>query len=197
MTKTQAFAFACCLLVSRAAFAQSGTPGSDTSKPPPLTLASHPFQVGVDFTFASVSDGSQMETLGRERQIKVAYANLSFGTDVGEHFSFFVTINPANDEAVPKPYIPSADDRRTYFFPNQPQGRGVASNPNGIKDVDDYKYSQFDPIIQQGLLRFGYLDIHTTDRKMGIVLGRNYVPQGLSLDELVWFTAKDLTHIQR
>jgi len=106
-------------------------------------------------------------------------------------------INPANDEAVPKPYIPSADDRRTYFFPNQPQGRGVASNPNGIKDVDDYKYSQLDPIIQQGALRLGYLDIHTSDRKLGMVLGRSYVVQGLSLSDIVWFTAKDLTHIQR
>ena len=184
-----------CLLLATPAFAQSGPPDSPNSTP--LTLGSHTFQLGVDFVFAAVTDGSQQETLGRERQIKVAYANLSFGTDVGEHFSFFVMINPANDEAVPDPYIPSAADRRTYFFPNQPEGRGVASNPNGIKNVDDYKYSQFDPIIQQGALRIGYLDIHTTDRKMGMVLGRNYVPQGLSLGDIVWFTAKDLTHIQR
>jgi hypothetical protein len=190
-----ALALACCLLAAIPAFAQTGTP--DASNPPPLTLASHPFQLGVDFVFAAVSDGSQQETLGRERQIKVPYANLSFGTEVGEHFSFFVMINPANDEAVPKPYIPSAADRRTYFFPNQPQGRGVASNPNGIKDVDDYKYSQLDPIIQQGALRLGYLDIHTSDRKLGMVLGRSYVVQGLSLGDIVWFTAKDLTHIQR
>jgi hypothetical protein len=195
--KKSALVLLACLLSTHSAAAQSGTPDPDTAKPAPLTFASHTFRLGVDFTFASVSDGSQQETLGRERQIKVAYANLSFGTDVGEHFSFFVMINPANDEAVPNPYIPSASDRRTFFFPNQPEGRGVASNPNGIKNVDDYKYSQFDPIIQQGVLRLGYLDIHTTDRKMGIVLGRNYVPQGLSLDELVWFTAKDLTHIQR
>ena len=190
-----ALALTCCLLCASAAFAQS--PDPDTPKPPPLTLGSHTFQLGLDFTFASVSDGSLQETLGRERQIKVAYANLSFGTDVGEHFSFLVMINPANDEAVPDPYIPTDTDRRTFFFPNQPDGRGVASNPNGIKNIDDYKYSQFDPIIQQGALRLGYLDIHTTDRRMGMVLGRNYVPQGLSLGEIVWFTAKDLTHIQR
>lgn len=189
-------ALACCLLFARAAFAQSGAPDRDAAKPP-LALGSHTFQLGVDFVFASVHDGSQQETLGRERQIKVAYVNLSFGTDVGEHLSFFMTINPVNDEAVPKPYIQSARDRRTFFFPNQPEGRGVSSNPNGIKDVDDYKYSQFDPIIQQGALRIGYLDIHTTGRTMGMVVGRNYVPQGLSLGDIVWFTAKDLTHIQR
>jgi hypothetical protein len=73
----------------------------------------------------------------------------------------------------------------------------VASDPNGLMDVDDYKYSQLDPIIQQGALRLGYLDIHTADRKLGMVIGRSYVVQGLALDEIVWFTAKDLTHIQR
>lgn len=190
-----ALVLSCCLLVASSAFAQTGTP--DASNPPPLTIGAHTFHVGVDFAFAAVTDRSQQETLGRERQIKVPYANLSLSADVGEHFSFFVMINPANDEAVPKPYIPSPDDRRTFFFPNQPEGRGVASDPNGIKDVDDYKYSQLDPIIQQGALRLGYLDIHTTDRRFGMVLGRNYVAQGFSLADVVWFTAKDLTHIQR
>ena len=32
---------------------------------------------------------------------------------------------------------------------------------------------------------------------LGATIGRTYVPQGLALDELTWFTAKDLTHIQR
>lgn len=172
-------------------------PATPPDKPVTLTIGGTEVRFGVDFVFAGIHDDSQFPTIGRERQIKAAYANLSLGTDVGTRYSFLVVINPADDGIVPKPYIPAPDDRRTYFFPNQPEGRGVSSDPDGIKDVDDYKYSGFDPIIQQGMLRVAYLDIHTDGRMFGATVGRTYVPQGLALDELTWFTAKDLTHIQR
>ena len=54
----------------------------------------------------------------------------------------------------------------------------------GIKDVDDYKYSGFDPIIQQGSLRVAYVDAHTPGRSLGAIIGRQYVPQGLGLEAL-------------
>lgn len=172
-------------------------PAAPQDKATTLTIGGQELRFGLDFVFAGVHDESQRPTIGRERQIKAAYVNLSLGMDVGKRYSFLVVANPAGDEIVPKPYIPSPGDRRTYFFPNQPEGRGVASDPDGIKDVDDYKYSGFDPIIQQGVLRAAYLDIHTDGRMFGAIVGRSYVPQGLGLDELTWFTAKDLTHIQR
>jgi len=166
-------------------------------EPMTFTVGNKTLRFDVDFVFAGVYDDSQRPTLGRERQIKAAFVNLGLAMDVSERFSLRVVVNPADDEVVPKPYIPSPDDRRTYFFPNQPEGRGVASNPDGMKDVDDYKYSGFDPIIQQGILREAWLDLHTSGRMFGATIGRSYVPQGLALSELTWFTAKDLTHIQR
>ena len=183
------------LLWSTRLFAQS--PAPSPAKPLTLTIGGREVTLGVDFVFAGVHDDSQFPTIGRERQIKAAYANLAMRMDATERYSFVVVINPASDAVVPRPYIPSVGDRRNYFFPNQPEGRGVASDPDGIKDVDDYKYSGFDPIIQQGMLRIGYLDIHTPGRTLGAIVGRNYVPQGFGLHELTWFTAKDMTHIQR
>jgi hypothetical protein len=47
------------------------------------------------------------------------------------------------------------------------------------------------------MLRVGWVDLHTRSRRFGARGGRFYVNQGLGLGELVWFTAKDLTHIQR
>ena len=178
-------------------FGQAAPPAAPPDQPIKVTVGGRELQFGVDFVFAGVHDDSQFPTIGRERQIKSAYVNLSLGLDVNEHYSLLVVINPADDANPPRPYTPSPSDRRNYFFPNQPEGRGVSSDPDGIKDVDDYKYSGFDPIIQQGMLRVASLDIHTPGRLLGAVLGRSYVPQGLALDELTWFTAKDLTHIQR
>jgi hypothetical protein len=171
------------------------SPGNDTGLT--VDIGDHKLKLGVDFSFAAVDDRSQMDTLGRERQIKPAFVNLSAGVDLDQHFSLFLVINPVQDSVVPKPYGPSLADRRIYFFPNQTMGNGVSSDPNGIKDIDDYKYSGFDPIIQQGALRFAYLDVHTGTQKLGMLIGRFLVPQGWGLDEPVWFTAKDMTHIQR
>jgi hypothetical protein len=177
-------------------FAQAPpSPGGDNGLT--VDVGDRKLKLGVDFSFAAVDDRSLMDTLGRERQIKPAFLNLSAAIDLDKHFSFFAVINPVEDGVVPKPYGPSPADRRTYFFPNQVMGEGVTSDPNGIKDIDDYKYSGFDPIIQQGALRFAYLDVHNATRKLGMLIGRFLVPQGWGLDEPVWFTAKDMTHIQR
>ena len=195
MSISKVAVIAACLCSAAPVFAQAPAGSSDEGMT--LTVGERKLKLGIDFSFAGVLDNSLIETLGRERQIKVAFANLSAGMDVDDHMSFLIVLNPAEDGIVPKPYIPSPGDRRTYFFPNEPDGRGVSSDPNGIKDVDDYKYSGFDPIIQQGALRFANLDLHNQKKTYGAIIGRLLVPQGWGLDEPLWFTAKDMTHIQR
>ncbi len=166
-----------------------------------FVFANGRLRFGIDLSFGLVHDATLIETMGRERQIKPAFINLSVAGTVNDHLSFTVVINPVDDGVVPRPYVPGANDRRTYFFPNQPEGRGVVSDPEGLYKVDDYKHSGFDPILQQGLLRVGYLDIHSkagsTGRRFGALVGRAYVPQGFGVDEVSWYSAKDLTHIQR
>ena len=162
-----------------------------------VDIGDRKLKVGVDFSFAGVVDKSLMDTRGGERQIKPAFLNLSATMDLDKHFAFLVVVNPVEDPVLPRPYNQVPTDRRTFFFPNQVMGEGATSDPNGVKAVDDYKYSGFDPIIQQGALRFAYLDVHNATRKLGMLVGRFLVPQGWGLDEPVWFTAKDMTHIQR
>jgi hypothetical protein len=170
-------------------------------QPPSVTIGGRQITLGIDFSFAGVYDQALRESMGRERQIKPAFLNLSVGGSVNDHLSYLVVVNPAPDGPVPRPYVPGPNDPRTYFFPNQPEGRGVSSDPEGLYKVDDYKFSAFDPIVQEGMLRVGYIDVHSTApagaRRFGMLLGRAYVPQGFGLDEVTWYTAKDLTHIQR
>jgi hypothetical protein len=189
-------AFALWAAGSLPVFAQTpASPGDDNGLT--VDIGDRKLKLGVDFSFAAVRDDSQLQTRGGERQIKPAFLNLSAGIDLDKHFSLLVVVNPVEDAVLPKPYNQLPTDRRTYFFPNQVMGEGASSDPNGLKDVDDYKYSGFDPIIQQGALRVGYVDVHNGARKLGVLLGRFIVPQGWGLDDQVWFTAKDMTHIQR
>ena len=108
-------------------------------------------------------------------------------------------INPVNAGVRPKPYLPSADDRRRYFFPNQPDApgsRGVASVAEGLYNVDDYKTMGLDPILQAGPSAWdtsmSTANPGATDFRPAAI----YVPQGLGLDGISWFTEKDLVHIQ-
>lgn len=176
-------------------------PTTSAQDEPSLSIGSYRVRFGIDFNFAMVYDQTLMETMGREQQIKPAFINVSMTGSVNDHLSYTLVINPVEDGPVPRPYIPSPTDRRTYFFPNQPEGRGVSSDPEGLYKVDDYKFSSFDPIIDEGILRVGYVDIHTNAergaRQFGAIVGRSYVPQGFGVDDLTWYTAKDLTHIQR
>ncbi len=174
---------------------QSSPPAAERERSR-FTLGTPYVRFGADMVVARVSDRALKAAMGREHQTKPAYAILSFAGDIDPRISYRVELNPADDAIVPRPYVPSPDDRRTYFFPNQPEGRGVVSDPSGLYKVDTYKHPGLDPVIQQGLLRVGYFDLHDSGRKYGIRVGRFYVPKGLGLDEATWFTAKDLTHIQ-
>ena len=170
-------------------------------QPLSVTIGGRPVTFGIDFSFAGVYDRALWESMGRERQIKPAFLNLSVVGSVNDCLSYVVVINPVQDGPVPRPYVPGPNDPRSYFFPNQPDGLGVSSDPEGLYKVDDYKFSAFNPIIQEGMLRVGYIDLHSRahagERRFGVLLGRAYVPQGFGLDDVTWYTAKDLTHIQR
>jgi hypothetical protein len=179
---------------------QPAAPAPAAKDTPWLSWGGQRIHFGLDLSLASVQDESLRAAMGRERQTKLAFAIFSAYGDLGDHLSYRIDINPADDGVVPKPYVPSPDERRTYFFPNQPDdsgGRGVSSDPEGLYKVDDYKHPGLDPIIQQGMLRTGWMDVHTTSRRFGLRAGRFYVSQGLGVGDVVWFTAKDLTHIQR
>jgi hypothetical protein len=180
----------------------AGEPASDAqAESPSITLGNQRIHFGIDLSFGLVHDDTLIESMGRERQIKPAFINLMMAGKVNDHLSYVVVINPADDGVVPRPYVPGPNDRRIYFFPNQPEGRGVVSDPEGLYKVDDYKYAGFDPILQHGILRVGYLDIHSaagpSRRQFGVLVGRAYVRQGYGMDDVTWYTAKDLTHIQR
>ena len=166
-------------------------------EPTVITLGDHKTYLGIDLSFAGILDQSQQASLGRERQIKLAFANVSLFGDANDYLSFRVVFNPAGNQITPKPYSPSGVEAGTYFFPNQPEGHGAVSDPAGLYSVDDYKNPGFDPVLQQDVLRVAYVALHTRSRRAGVIVGRDYVPQGLRLDDSPWFTAKDLTHIQR
>jgi hypothetical protein len=189
-----------CTALPAAAQDQPAAPAPAATDTPSLTWGGKRIYFGLDLSLASVQDESLRASMGREHQIKLAFATFSAYGDLGDHLSYRIDINPADDGVVPKPYVPGPEDRRTYFFPNQPDdpdGRGVSSDPEGLYKVDDYKHPGLDPIIQQGLLRAAWVDAHTASKRFGLRAGRIYLSQGFGLGDVVWFTAKDLTHIQR
>jgi len=175
------------------------TPSPAEIKAPYFTWGGRRTYVGLDFRFVSYVDEAMRGAMGRERQMRPAAAILSLYGDFHDHLGYRVEINPVNAGIRPKPYVPSPEDRRRYFFPNQPDApgsRGVASVAEGLYNVDDYKTMGLDPILQAGPFRVGYVDVHVKSRRYGVQAGRIYVPQGLGLDGVTWFTEKDLVHIQ-
>lgn len=153
----------------------------------------------ADFTFAAVLDESLSGALGRERQIKPVAAIVAMNARLSKNVSLHLQTNPVRDDRTPRPYVPHESDRRTFFFPNQPDAvgsRGVSSDPEGLYKVDAYKHTGLDPLIQVYMMRAGYADVHTASGAAGLRVGRFQVRQGLQLEELTWFTAKDLTTVQ-
>jgi hypothetical protein len=186
------------LLVALIAFGMAGLAAAQTATDPSdgWLLADDRLAFEADFTIAGVHDEAQRAAMGRERQVRVAYAILALRMAVSPRVTFRIEANPAQSDRVPVPYIPGPDDRRTYFFPNQPEGRGVTSDPAGLYKVDYYKHPGLDPIIQQETLRAAYIDLHTSSGTVGLRFGRFILRRGLGVSDVTWFTAKDLTHIQ-
>ncbi len=175
------------------------SPTSSDDKAPYFSWGGRRTYLGLDFRFVSYVDEAMRGSMGRERQMRPAAAIVSLYGDFNDRISYRVEINPVEAGVIPKPYVPSPEDRRTYFFPNQPDSpgnRGVASVAEGLYNVDDFKTMGLDPILQAGPFRVGYIDVHNSSRRYGVRVGRIYVPQGLGLDGVTWFTTKDLVHIQ-
>lgn len=170
-----------------------------TDERPFFTLGNRKVFFGLDFAFVSYKDWAQDASMGRERQMTPSRLVLSVYGDVNPHVSYRAEFNPLDSSMAPRPYVPSPDDRRTYFFPNQPDepgNRGVVSTPEGLFNVDSYKTMGMDPIHHLNGLRIGYVDVHSRSRRFGAQIGRVYVPQGLGLEHTTWFSSKDLTHMQ-
>ena len=164
--------------------------GSAAGEEPPKKV-----EVGVDFAFANVNDNSLRWSMGRERQMKIAYAIVALSGELSPHVSYRAEFNGANESVKPEPFTPS--DKTPFFFPNRADpAYGVSSRPEGQFKVDDYKNTGWDPYIQEAHLRRAFVDVHTTGRSLGLMAGRFYVPLGLPIEEARWFTVKDLTHIQ-
>lgn len=150
----------------------------------------------VDFLFGNVNDNCFRYSFGRERVSKVGYAVLGASADLSPHLSYRLELNGVNDSAKPEPFTPT--EKTPFFYPNLADSDyGVVSKPEGRFNVDDYYYAGWDPYIQEHSLRRAYVDIHDAKRNIGLVVGRFFPRIGLPLDRLRWFTAKDLTHIER
>jgi hypothetical protein len=149
----------------------------------------------VDFGLANVNDDSLRRSLGRERAMKVPYALVGLGGELGPYLSFRIELNGVDDTRTAEPF--SASAQMPFFFPNTADpGYGVYPVPDGQVKVDDYKQTGLDPYLQQQHMREAYLDVHTKGGSVGLIAGRFIVPIGLDLDSVRWFTAKDLPHIE-
>lgn len=171
-------------------------PAGGEEAPAPSPAPPNKLVVDIDFAFANINDNSLRWSMGRERQMKLAYALVGFSGEISPRLSYRAELNGVNESTKPEPFAPTS--ATPFFFPNRPDpAYGVVSKPEGQFKVDDYKTTGWDPYVQEAHLRRALVDVHTTGRGVGLVAGRFYVPIGLPLDETRWFTVKDLTHIQQ
>ena len=148
--------------------------------------------VEIDYAFGWVQDNAIYESLGREQQMKSAYALVKLSARPDPHVTLFLELNAILDSGTPKPFAGDAP----FYFPNAPDPKyGVVSDPKGYYDVDFYKNSGLD-VPNPAPLRQGYLDLHTAEGRFGLVIGQFFVPLGLGLEEVTRFTGKDLPHAQ-
>ena len=116
------------------------------------------FKLGGEFVAAWSHDGAQA-ALGFEKQGRVGMAIFSLSGRVSNHVRYFVSINPVS-ETSSKP----ACGEKDYFFPNDPALYDSAGPivkcdvEDGLKRVDTYNTFGLDYIVQQGILREGYVD---------------------------------------
>lgn len=169
------------------------TPG--LAQTPSAPAENKRLRFAIDFTTAAIHDNSLRAALGREQQLKVAYAIVGLFGDLTPHVAYRVEFNGVNDSVKPEPFLPT--DETPFFFPNAiDPAYGTASRPEGLWKVDHYKNAGWDPYIQERYLRRAFVDLHTAGGRHGLLVGRFFSPVGLQLDEVRWYTAKDLTHIQ-
>jgi hypothetical protein len=154
------------------------------------------FKFGGEVVAAWSHDGAQA-ALGFEKQGRLGMAILEVSGRLTDRTRYFVSVNPV-DEASSRP----ACGEKDFFFPNDP-ALYAAAGPivkcdveDGLKRVDTYNTFALDYIVQQGILREGYVDwnMNSTVSLRG---GRFIVPIGLAPRDIGTQTAKDMPRIQR
>ena len=154
------------------------------------------FKLGGEFVAAWSHDGAQA-ALGFEKQGRVGMAIFSLSGRVSNHVRYFVSINPVS-ETSSKP----ACGEKDYFFPNDPALYDSAGPivkcdvEDGLKRVDTYNTFGLDYIVQQGILREGYVD-WGMGANVSLRGGRFILPIGLAPQEIGAATAKDMPRITR
>jgi hypothetical protein len=189
-----------CLHFASPAAAQTPTPNA----PPEETVdlfglkisQNERFKFGGELIGAWTHDGAQA-ALGFENQGRLGMAILSLSGRLTDHAHYFVSVNPIT-ETSSRP----ACGEKDYFFPNDP-ALYAAAGPivkcdveDGLKRVDTYNTFGLDYIVQQGILREGYLDwnMNSTFSLRG---GRFILPVGFAPKDIGTTTAKDMPRIQR
>lgn len=154
------------------------------------------FRLSGEFVAGWSHDGAQA-ALGFEKQGRVGMAILTVSGRVTPGLRYHASLNPVS-ETTSRP----ACGETHFFFPNDPAlyaGTGPRVDcdaENGTKRVDTYNTYSLDYIVQQGILREGYVD-WTPARALSVRGGRFILPIGLRPHDTGTTTAKDMPRIQR
>ncbi|HYB95981.1 MAG TPA: hypothetical protein VEC39_13490 [Vicinamibacterales bacterium] len=182
-------------------FAQQPAPPPDDDREP-INLFGFTFNQHERLKFAGElvagwsHDGAQA-ALGFEKQGRVGMAILSASGRVSNRVRYFVSVNPVSETAS-RP----ACGERDFFFPNDPNlfastGPIVkCDEEDGLKRVDTYNTFSLDYILQQGILREGYMDFGLSGA-VSVRGGRFILPIGFAPREVGASTAKDMARITR
>ncbi|HVC20040.1 MAG TPA: hypothetical protein VNE16_08180 [Vicinamibacterales bacterium] len=178
-----------------AAAAASAGSSSGASSPSASGYAlpdSRRLHIRVSFLAGYGVDEAQNSQLGFEGQGGVGWAIVDLFGAMTDHLSYRLEVNPVNDTAP----LPGCG-QPGYFYPNSPQNLGpvVRCTSDGLRRVDDYKFTALDPLVQQGPIRQAYVNYQRG--AFGLRFGRFILPLGFNWQKAGSFTAKDATHIQR
>lgn len=154
------------------------------------------FRLSGEFVAGWSHDGAQA-ALGFEKQGRVGMAILSVSGRVTPSLRYFASLNPVSETSS----RPSCGETN-FFFPNDPRlyaGTGPRIDcdaENGTKRVDTYNTYSLDYLVQQGILREGYLD-WTPSRAWSLRAGRFVLPIGLRPQDTGTSVSKDMPRVQR
>jgi hypothetical protein len=188
------------LLLATTAAAQDPAPSAPPEEPVDFfglkVVQNEKFKFGGEIVAGWTHDGAQA-ALGFEKQGRLGMAILSVSGRLTDRSRYFISVNPI-DETSARP----ACGEKDFFFPNDP-ALYAAAGPivkcdveDGLKRVDTYNTFGLDYIVQQGILREGYLDWNIS-QMFSLRGGRFILPVGLAPRDIGTTTAKDMPRIQR
>jgi hypothetical protein len=154
------------------------------------------FKFGGELVAGWTHDGAQA-ALGFEKQGRLGMAILNVSGRLTDRARYFVSVNPITETSA-RP----ACGEKDFFFPNDPAIYASAGPivkcdvEDGLKRVDTYNTFALDYIVQQGILREGYLDWNI-NQSVSLRGGRFILPVGFAPRDIGTTTAKDMPRIQR